>query len=402
MTRTKAAITAWSTFGLGCVMFATALGLSIASNPYRPAADRVGAGDVIWALSVLSIPLVGPFLATRQPRNPIGWLLCALGVGLSTGLAGSEYANHASSVPGSTLAAPEWAAWFANIPFAVSWTALGLTFLLIPDGSLPARRWRWVAGFVVTAAAIGLIGDLFAPGRFQPDYPINPLGVEGAGFLHPVSEIAFGVFGIGVLLAAASTLVRFKRATSEVRQQLKWFAFGTGAFILMMTALALLEALTTGSELEALGTLIFTLGMLALAGGLAISVLRYRLYDIDLVVNRTIVYLLLSVLLALIYFGGVAVLQGLIGFGGNSDLAVAASTLAVAGLFQPARGRIQGFIDHYFYRRKYDAQQTIDDFSSRLRDEIDLDSLNAELIGVVTQTMQPTHVSAWLPRPETT
>jgi hypothetical protein len=400
MTKTKAAVVAWSSFGFGGVMFVAAISLSIASNPHRPAADRVQLPDVLWAVSVLSVPLIGPFLASRQPRNPIGWLLCALGVGLPTALAASEYAIYASSIPGVDLPAPEWAGWSSNIAFTAAYTSLALVILLIPSGDLPSPRWRWVARLILGGSGIALAGDLLAPGTLDsPDTVPNPVGIEGAEFLHPVSDIGFGLFALGILLAAASTLVRFKRANGEVRQQLKWFAFGTVALILILLALTLLETVL-GSDLDTVATLGFAFGMLALAGGLAVSVLKYRLYDIDIVVNRTIVYLLLSVLLGFVYFGGIAVLQGLIGFGGDSELTVAASTLAVAGLFQPARRRIQGFIDHHFYRRKYDAERTVEDFSSRLRDEIDLEALNSELVAVVSATMQPTHISVWLSRRE--
>ena len=404
MTKKQAAILAWSSFGLGAAAFFAAVGFGFADNPYRPPGERLHVVDVIWALSALSIPLVGPVLASRHPSNPIGWLLCTLGVGLPVGLAASEYASYALSVPSKGLPAPEWAAWFGLIAFALAYTSLPILFLLIPDGRLPSPRWRWLAGIVIAASGTSLMADLLAPGSLDAtagaDSPINPVGIAGAGFLHSVSNVAFLIFSVSALLAVISIVVRFRRAGGEVRQQLKWLALGAAAFPFSVGVMVVADLVTDRSIPAVLSTLGFAFGLMFLAAGLAVSVLKYRLYELDLVVNRTIVYVLLTVMLAALYFVAVTVLQRLIGLGGDSDLAVAASTLAVAALFRPARRRIQDFIDHYFYRRKYDAQRTIDDFSDRLRNQVDLETLNMELVSVVSDTMQPTHVSVWLPEHE--
>jgi hypothetical protein len=275
----------------------------------------------------------------------------------------------------------------------LSWALLALLLLLFPTSRLPSRRWRPAAWAAVAVLVLAAFSGPFLPGPPAPGLPPNPIAIPPlAGLL----KLAYGTAGFvlaGLILAAlVSLIVRFRRATGVERQQLKWFAYGT-ALLLLLPVTALV-----GAELPGLaGNLISAAIFSALPVAIGIAVLRYRLYDIDRLVNRTVVYGLLTVLLAGLYAGLVFALSQLLNPADQqSALAVAASTLVVAALFQPARQRIQAVVDRRFNRRKYDAAKTVEAFSIRLRDEVDLDALTAELLVVVDQTIQPTRASLWL------
>ena len=398
MTRRTASIIGWGSFGLGAVAFCAAVALPLAAAPHLPEVDRLAPLDVVWAASILAIPLTGPIIVSRRPDNLLGWLLCAVGLGLSFGLFGSEYGHYVASGAGDLPAAP-WLAWSSFFFFPLAYTSLAIVLLLFPNGRLASPRLRWLVGAILTASTISTLADAFQPGRFEgrPTEPVNPVGIHGADFLAPLSDLAFGVFAFCALLGGLTTFVRFRRAQHEERQQLKWVALGAVVFVGLIGIVLLLDvAGLDGTAVDTAGTVAFIGGMGSIAAGVAIAVLKYRLYNIDLVINRTLVYLVLTILLGLVYFGGVTLLQGLLGLGDRGELAVAASTLAVAGLFQPARRRIQDGIDHLFYRRKYDAQVTVDDFSRKLRDQIDLEVVTDEMVAVVSRTMQPSSISVWV------
>jgi hypothetical protein len=273
---------------------------------------------------------------------------------------------------------------------------LPFLILLLPTGRLPSRRWRpvaWTTGIVVS---LYLTARLLTPGPVSRGLPANPLGVEPAGApLQLVQAIAGVAAPVLALSALASLVLRFRRARGDERQQLKWFTFVIAA------DLALIPTLAPVVEREAplLGELVLFPALVSMIPiSIGVAVLKYRLYDIDRLINRTLVYGLLTALLALVYAGLVLVLGQLFGGIGTEppSWAVAGATLAVAALFQPARRRIQQTVDRRFNRRKYDAAKTVDAFSARLRDEVDLDTLSAELLTVVDQTMQPTTASLWL------
>jgi hypothetical protein len=345
-----------------------------------------GYSDLIFAVAQTAFVLLGLTLVMRSPQPAVGWWMVATGFIPVLASFFHEWAARDVTTAGSLPGAAE-AAVLGTILGAFVPGALANLLARFPDGRLPGPRWRLVPiGTVAAVVALCWAGSVAWLHR-TPDFILETATV-------PNSVDAPFFVGFALMLGAAaagvvSLFVRYLRSNRLERQQLKWLALAALLAITMNVPSIIFPFNQPLQLLSGAGVLLVPLAI-------TLAVLRYRLYDIDLVVNRTVVYLLLTVLLAVVYLGGVTLLQGLIGFGGDSDLAVAASTLAVAGLFQPARRRIQGFIDHYFYRRKYDAQRTIEDFSSRLRDEIDLSALNGELVLVVGRTMQPKHVSLWL------
>jgi hypothetical protein len=284
--------------------------------------------------------------------------------------------------------------------------------LLFPDGKLPSRRWRplaWLSGVVMVLASLGIT---FAPGPLEGHPGVrNPFGLEALG--HP--WVATAVFIVLLLLplcmvaSALSLVLRYRRSRGEEREQIKWIAFAA-TVVGLLYLIAMVSSLTFSGPWGGAGTPLW-LGLLQQAAlvtfsavpiAVGFAVLNYRLYEIDLIINRTLVYGTLTITLVVLYFGGIVVLQRIFVTltGQQSTLAVVASTLLIAALFTPLRHRIQGFIDRRFYRRKYDARRTLETFSIKLRDETDLEALNNDLVGVVRETMQPAHVSVWL-RPET-
>jgi hypothetical protein len=307
-------------------------------------------------------------------------------------VAGGEYAYYGlvldSEVPGAAVGA-----WFEQWLWLPS-VGLILTFglLLFPNGRLPSRRWRWVAWVTGSLIALVTIGGMLEERLEGHGYSVdNPIGIPGLGDVEETFDPVLTGFLVCVLLCALSIVIRFRRSRGDERQQLKLVTFGTCFMVVMIVASDLLDAFVG----DGFGWL-FPVTLLVFLASIAAAMLKYRLYDIDLVINRTLVYGALTALLAATYLGLVVVLQGLIPAAGESDLTIAGSTLAVAALFRPLRSRVQGFIDRRFYRRRYDAQRTLEQFTARLRDEIDLEALNRELVAVVSDTMQPAHASLWL------
>jgi hypothetical protein len=349
--------------------------------------------DAVLAVALLVYPTVGLLIASRRPENAIGWLFCAVGIPLALSTFSYAYATYAlvtapGSLPGGTVAA--WLTTWVQLPVLFGIPAL--MFLLFPDGRLLGRRWRAVLG--LTAAAMLGIGaaPALAPGPMADaavDGTVNPVGIAAAGPLLDVVAAAAGAAALlSMLLGVISLTLRFRRSRGVERLQLKWFVSAAVLFIL-----ACLGAFLVFPENDVpFGLLVIgTFAGIPIAAGVAI--LRYRLYDIDVVINRALVYAALTATLGAAYL----VIVLLVGLAvGRSGFAVAVSTLAVAALFRPARARIQDVVDRRFYRRRYDAAQTLEAFGSRLRDELDLEALTADLRGVVAETVQPAHVSVWL------
>jgi hypothetical protein len=384
-----AARLAWSVWATTLALLAGALVLAAANQGARP---RL-ADDLGLAFAFLCFATVGAFIASRRHANAVGWICCAIGLTVALAVAPIEYGHYALAHPGSLPAAATvaWPAMWAFYP------ALGLmaTFLLLlfPTGQLPSRRWRLVA-WAAGATIIGMtLVAAIAPVPPDDGLPTNPLGIQQLARVWELTDsIGALLFGALAVASAASLVVRFRHARGEERQQLKWFTFGTSGLVVLLAVQA--AAPTLGARVSNL-VVAAALGAIPLAIGIAI--LRYRLYDIDRIINRTLVYGLLTVLLGAVYIAGVFGLGQLLNpVTGESALAVAASTLAVAALFQPARRRIQQAVDRRFNRRKYDAAETIDTFGARLRDQVDLDTVSTELLAVVDQTMQPTRVVLWL------
>jgi hypothetical protein len=349
---------------------------------------------VVALLSEVSLALlasVALIITLRRPENAVGWLLAAAVLGLGVQQFAGNYSHHALTYPG-TLPGGRLAAMVQSVG-VVALVALALVFLVFPTGHLPSRRWRPVAWALLAVGCLVFAALVLTPGPMLNGVPAsqNPLGVTALRTVNLIDPLYMALLGL-VLLGLVSLLVRFRRARGDERQQLKWLPIG----VALIVASFLIEDVGNAT-VNALADL---LALAVLSGAILVAMLKYRLYDIDRILNRTLVYGLLTSLLIGVYAGLVFLLGRLLDPAtGDSALAVAASTLAVAALFQPARRRVQAVVDRRFNRRKYNAAKTIEGFSARLRDQVDLDTLATELLAVTDTTMQPTTVSLWLRPP---
>jgi hypothetical protein len=343
--------------------------------------------------------VVGSLLVAKRPTNLVGWIMATIALMVAIFPAGGAYAAYVMATRSQLDALAVFGAWTQNWYWYLL-LALALIYLplLFPDGRLPSRRWLPVA-VVPGIATLGtvVLGALADTLEVEgAGYEIeNPIGIEGLAFVEdlPVFGVLNVLLGVGFFGAVASVAVRFRRSRGIERQQMKWFLYAA-ALMLLAPGEGLLP--------DIVSNVLFGVVLLAIPTAIGIAILRYRLYDIDLVINRTLVYGSLTVVLVLFYVGGVVSLQYAFRAltGQESQIAIVASTLAIAALFNPLRMRVQEFVDRRFYRRKYDAAKTLEAFSAKLRDETDLDALSDDLVGVVRETMQPAHVSLWL-RPDT-
>ena len=394
---------AWSLAGLCVAMFLASVVLYVLVRSSQEGPSTSGAlGELLIFVSFLAFPIVGALIASKHPRNPVGWICLAVGLFWTLIFLGD-------SIPGSgpypvTTYALTQATWIPPVGL------LGIyLILLFPDGKLPSRRWRplaWLSGVVMVLASLGIT---FSPGPLEEHPGVrNPIGLEGALWVAPAGIVSLLLLPLCMVASASSLVLRYRRSRGEEREQIKWIAFAA-SMVVLLYLITMVSSLTYSGPWGAAGTPLW-LGLLqqgslvcftAVPIAVGFAVLKYRLYDIDLLINRTLVYGLLTATLALIYFGGVVGLQYVFRAltAQGSTLAVVASTLAIAALFNPLRRRVQGFVDRRFYRRKYDARKTLEAFSAKLREETDLGALNEDLVGVVKETMQPAHVSLWL-RPE--
>jgi hypothetical protein len=341
-------------------------------------------------LGAVSTATVGAVVASRRPRHPVGWLLLALGLSLTAAgvtLASTNY-GVAHAAPAAGLVAR-----YVPATIVTAMACNGLILLLTPTGRLSSPGWRWWAG--ITAATpvllLGVVTLSPRPGARLQEAVDSPLDLRAlGGGLLIAYQAAFAVIILAFVVSAGSLVGRFRRARGVERQQLRWVALAT--VLIAMLAVVNLAALALGAY--ALAPLVGGLNPPILAAGVGAAILRYRLYDLDRVISRTLAYGLLTLLLGGSYAFVVLGLSQLLGPG--SPLVVAAATLAVAAVFQPARRRIQRAVDRRFDRRRYDAAQTIGAFGDRLRQQVDLDTLTAELLAVIEQTMQPAQASLWL------
>jgi MFS family permease len=371
---------AWGLWGLAVALIAAALAVNAAL------VVRSWSGGL--ALLSLAFLTVGAFLAGRRPGNAVGWLLLGWGMVMAFGSFTGAYVNRALVRDPGSLPGPEWAAWAEAVVWHPAFVLLVFLLLLFPHGRLPSRRWRPFAWFTVAVYLTLSLSAAFSPGAVELYYPEVTPPVR-----LPVAETADTVFGLLLLgqlfllaTALVSVVLRLRRASGEERQQVKWFVYTVVTVILVFVV----STLMIGA-----GVLFPLFGLIPVS--VAVAVFKYRLYEIDRLINRTLVYGLLTALLVGVYAGLVFLLGRLLDPAtGDSALAVAASTLAVAALFQPARRRVQALVDRRFNRGRYDAARTVERFSGRLRDHIDLDTLSAELLSVVDQTVQPTRASIWL------
>jgi hypothetical protein len=371
---------AWGLWGLAVALMAAALIL----DPAQMVRGWIG----VLAVLSLTFLTVGAFLAGRRPANPVGWLLLGWGMVMAFGSLTGAYVDRGLVRDPGSLPGPEWAAWAEAVVWHPAFALLAFLLLLFPHGRLPSRRWRPFAWLTVAVYLTLSLSAAFSPGAVNLYYPeaASPVRLPVA----PMADTVFGWVLGGQLLVLATALVslvlRLRRAQGEERQQVKWFVYTVVTVVLVFVS----TTLALGA-----GYLFPLFGLIPVS--VAVAVFKYRLYDIDRLINRTLVYGLLTALLAGVYAGLVFLLGALLDpIAGDSALAVAASTLAVAALFQPLRRRVQALVDRRFDRRRYDAARTVAGFSGRLRDQVDLDTLAAELLGVVDVTMQPTRASLWL------
>jgi hypothetical protein len=399
MGQRAAAWIAWSLWALSVALTALSLLLLalILSHPGVHIFDH-------WldsTLFAIAFSTVGAVIASRTPSDkPIGWIFCVVGLLFAVTHFSAEYAIYTLlAAPGSPLPGGQAAAWLESWLWVPQLGSVLLVFLLFPDGRLPSRGWRWFAWLSALLVLVGALLSALAPGPIISLGPIrNPLAVES---LPSVYKSVERVVTALVFVAAISLFMRLRRARELGRQQIKWFVYAT-ALMISGGILTYPVSEAIGSVwLKWIGFVPFIVGLMAIPISMGIAILRYRLYDIDLLINRTLVYGSLTAVLALVYFGGVAttqaILQALTGREDLPQLAVVASTLVIAALFNPLRRRVQNLVDRSFYRRKYDAATTLETFSAKLRDETDLNSLNSDLLSVVRDTMQPEHLSLWLP-----
>jgi hypothetical protein len=383
---------------LSVVLLVGGIVLAQMTRSTAPGRQYYGSVEAVFVLAtVLTFSVVGAIIASRQPRNAIGWIFCGIGLVVSlNSLTGSyaEYRLAGGSAPGSLA---ETAAWFSSWSWTL-WLYVPTTFLLLlfPDGRLPSPRWRPVAW----CAALGVIGfvagSALKPGPLE-DFPriTNPYGVDSP-ILDAVAIAGAILAGASMVASAVSLIVRMRRAGRVERQQIKWLAYG-GAVVVGAVFVGGVISVWIGE----VGISLIIIGLLGVPIFTGVAILRYRLYGIDVLINRALVYAPLTAMLALVYAGGVVGLQSAFRAisGQESTLAVVASTLAIAALFNPLRRRVQGLVDRRFYRRKYDAAKTMAAFNARLREETDLDTLRADVVGVANATVQPEHASLWL-RPD--
>jgi hypothetical protein len=399
----SAAWLAWSLVVLSVALLGGGIALARARGSTPPGLPYGSVGDadtVVLSLAiVLTFSVVGAIVASRHPRNTIGWLFCAIGLAVGfNGLAGG-YAEYWLVSDRGSRSLGETAAWFGSWAWTAQLIALTFLLLLFPDGRLPSPRWRPVAWCAGLGLGGFVVGYAFDAGPLE-DFPqvVNPYGIDSP--VVSVVGVAGGLVVVGSMVASAvSVIVRARHAGRVERQQIKWLAYGGAVVVgtsLVASAIAIWSVTVT--------ILIINLALLGLPLFTGIAIVRYRLYDIDIIINRTLVYGTLTATVVAVYFGGVATLQALFcaltGQEQQSQLAIVISTLVIAALFNPLRRRIQAFIDRRFYRKKYNAAKTLEEFSMKLRDETDLKALSDDVVGVVSETMQPAHVSLWL-RPNT-
>jgi hypothetical protein len=413
MSRRVAVGLAWSLAGLSVAMFVGSIVLFILARAARSPGAQVAAEPITGLLifvPFLAFPIVGALVASKRPGNPIGWICLVSGLFwmfFALGDASNAYERATTGTVTSSvkLDALLQGSWVPPVGL------LGIyMILLFPDGKLPSRRWRPFAWFAGAVMALIPIVFVLVPGPLE-DHPgvRNPFGLEQYPWLGIVSVLVLLMLPLCNLAAAVSLVLRYRRSGAEVREQIKWLAFAAsfvGVMYLITLVSGLLFAPDSLISIEtpplwvSLQQNILFLSYTGIPIAVGLAIMKYRLYDIDIIINRTLVYGSLTLMLLLVYFGGVTATQALFrtltGQQRLPQLAVVVSTLAIAALFNPLRRRVQSFIDRSFYRSNYDARKTLEAFSAKLRDETDLDGLNAELIAVVRETLQPEHASLWL------
>jgi hypothetical protein len=395
MSTRAASLLAWPAWVSTLVAMALAFLLASLNVPTSSALVTACLSVVILAFST-----VGALVASRRPENPIGWLFCCGALIWGIGELTLEYGVYALVTAPGELPAGVWAAWFGAWARGIGGFFMVLFLLLVfPTGRLLTPRWRVVVWAAVGYVALFTLVNWLSPDSqdFRLSSIRNPLGFD-LEIMNLLGGVLYLSLPLLLLACGAAVIVRFRRSRGDEREQIKWFAY---AVVVMVFLFTLGHSLGL-TQIVHVAPLVFAIPLTGLPVAAGIAILKYRLYDIDLLINRTLVYGTLTATLVALYFGSIVVFQRLFVLltGQQSTLAVVASTLAIAAVFNPLRRRIQSFVDRRFYRRKYDASKTLEAFSAKLRDETDLNALSDDLVGVVRETMQPAHVSLWL-RPET-
>jgi hypothetical protein len=402
---------AYSLGGLSIIMFVAGVGFAVLSS----FVGGVGlSGDLLIFVPFLAFPVVGTLIGSRRPENPIGWICLVAGLfWMLTVLGEGSDAYWRAMDPGwarSTVTLDALTYWSWVPPVGL----LGIyMILLFPDGKLPSRRWRPFAWFAGAVMALISVGFIFVPGPLEGHEGVqNPFGLEWLVWVANVAVFIILMLPLCILASAFSLILRYRRSGGVVREQIKWLAFAASLVGLVYFGNLVSQLMFAPDSLADDATPLWveisrSMLLLSYAGipvAVGFAILRHRLYDINVIINRTLVYVALTAVLVSIYLGGVAgsqyAFRALTGQVQQSQLFIVASTLAIAALFNPLRRRVQAFVDHRFYRRKYDAAKTLGAFGARLRDETDLERLGDELVGVVRETMQPARVSLWLREPE--
>jgi hypothetical protein len=408
MSRRWAGSIGWTAWIVCVGLAGFALVLSVISVGVTPGLPRVGGAasgrDVttaaVYFVAIAAFATVGAVLVSRRTRHRIGWVFLGLAVVVAVRVAGGEYADYAlvirpGSFPGGRLAVA-----LGEAVSPVMFSLLGLAVLLFPDGALPSRRWRRLPWLLGAASVAGVLGNGLVPGSFTEtgsfDQFTNPLGVGSTRApFEALAGLAWLLVTVGIFACGVAMVSRMRRAQGIVRLQLKWVTFAAANFAVGFIAISItFFAELSGPTIDTARTVLLGLGFCGIPVAAGVAILRYRLYDIDVVINRTLVYGALTGLLASAYLASVLLLQLILS--PSSNLSIAASTLAVAALVRPARARIQALVDRRFFRSKYDAQRTLEAFTSRVRDQVSLVALDADLRTVASETMQPAHVSLWL------
>src|SRR3712207_5103354 len=395
--RTPLSWLAWLVCALSLALIVCAVALAILND--------TDIYPLIYLVAVALSALVGGVVTTRsRSANKVGWILLAGGAIFALQEFSLQYAINGLVTNPFALPLVRVMAWLASWIY-VPGLLLLLSFLPLyfPDGHLVSSRWRWVAWLSLVLAVVGPISSAFLPSPTRVWEIVYPLGIVALGPVSDLLDEVATVIYFGVIFASAlSLVVRFHRSVGEEREQIKWLAYAASA----LTVWLLIGSLIRGDSPILDEVVRPTMDGLLFAGipvAVGVAVLKYRLYNIDLIINRTLVYGTLTGILASIYLGSVVLLQdvfhALTGQEEQPQLVIVVSTLVIAALFIPLRRRIQSFIDRRFYRRKYDAVKTLEAFSKKLRDETDLDTLSDNLVEVVRETIQPTHVSLWLRSP---
>ncbi len=397
MTARTAARVAWTSWVVSAVFVTGAVVLAAFNSSTLGGPDRTAALSLIGLAWTMAFATVGAVVASRRSSNPIGWAFCVMAVVIAMVAFSEGYATRGLvSAPGS-LAGARVAAWFQNwAGWLVFPSVLVVLVVLFPDGKPPSPRWRvvlWAAGALALLLVAAAMVDSRPVDSWLRLEPLHTSSIARVPALGPVSSWILNAAFLRLAVFAAGAVVpflRLRRARGAERQQLLWFVYA-GALLAMAGALTLVGEQT---HLGYWVHYVLAAGMIAIPVATGVAILRYRLYDIGQLINRTLVYGLLTIVLGGVYVGLAVGLGSLVGKG--NSLVIAGSTLVVAALFRPVRALVQGVIDRRFYRRKYDAVRTLEAFSARLRDEVDLDELRVHVEAVVRETMQPAQASLWL------